>query len=119
MRNFTLFVTLPSFSSLCCNSKAEVTLTLKNQGEEAYRPKEYGKSIVITRTFNRQGASSWAIKSKDGTKVSDKRDELAAICDHMNIQVDNPLNVLTQGSLAFSSLVRMLTNGEQMLLVNF
>ncbi|KIM63353.1 hypothetical protein SCLCIDRAFT_24251 [Scleroderma citrinum Foug A] len=77
-------------------NKAEVTLTLKNQGEEAYRPKEYGKSIVITRTFNRQGASSWAIKSKDGTKISDKRDELAAICDHMNIQVDNPLNVLTQ-----------------------
>ncbi|KAL4080728.1 P-loop containing nucleoside triphosphate hydrolase protein [Scleroderma citrinum] len=77
-------------------NKAEITLTLKNQGEEAYRPKDYGKSIIITRTFNRQGHSSWAIKSKDGTKVSDKRDELAAICDHMNIQVDNPLNVLTQ-----------------------
>ncbi|KAI6042717.1 P-loop containing nucleoside triphosphate hydrolase protein [Pisolithus marmoratus] len=78
-------------------NKAEVTITLKNQGEEAYRPMDYGKSIVITRTFTRQGASSWSIKSKDGRKISDKRDELAAICDHMNIQVDNPLNVLTQG----------------------
>jgi hypothetical protein len=29
--------------------------------------------------------------------ISSKKDELAAICDHMNIQVDNPMNVLTQG----------------------
>ena len=28
-----------------------------------------------------------------------KRDELSAICDHMNIQVDNPMNVLTQGTV--------------------
>ncbi|KAG6333299.1 hypothetical protein ID866_5786 [Astraeus odoratus] len=77
-------------------NKAEVTIMLKNQGEEAYRPKDYGKSIIITRSFNKQGQSSWLIKNKDGIKISDKRDELAAICDHMNIQVDNPLNVLTQ-----------------------
>ncbi|KIK94055.1 hypothetical protein PAXRUDRAFT_479126 [Paxillus rubicundulus Ve08.2h10] len=76
--------------------KAEVTIALKNQGEEAYKPKEYGKSIVIRRTFTRDGASSWKIMSKDGTLISTKRDELAAICDHMNIQVDNPMNVLTQ-----------------------
>lgn len=37
--------------------------------------------------------------SKDGTLISNKRDELAAICDHMNIQVDNPMNVLTQGKV--------------------
>lgn len=37
--------------------------------------------------------------SKDGTLISNKRDELAAICDHMNIQVDNPMNVLTQGKI--------------------
>ncbi|KAF9241146.1 P-loop containing nucleoside triphosphate hydrolase protein [Melanogaster broomeanus] len=76
--------------------KAEVTIVLKNQGEEAYKPKEYGKSIVIRRTFNRDGSSAWRIMSKDGVQISTKRDELAAICDHMNIQVDNPMNVLTQ-----------------------
>ncbi|KAG9315735.1 P-loop containing nucleoside triphosphate hydrolase protein [Chiua virens] len=76
--------------------KAEVTIVLKNQGEEAFKPKEYGKSIVIRRTFTRDGSSSWKIMSKDGTVISNKRDELAAICDHMNIQVDNPMNVLTQ-----------------------
>ncbi|KAF7298831.1 p-loop containing nucleoside triphosphate hydrolase protein [Mycena indigotica] len=77
---------------------AEVTIVLKNQGEEAYKPKEYGKSIVINRRFTKEGNSSWKIKSKDGRVISTKKEELAAICDHMNIQVDNPMNVLTQDS---------------------
>ncbi|KAJ7095700.1 P-loop containing nucleoside triphosphate hydrolase protein [Mycena belliarum] len=75
---------------------SEVTISIKNQGEEAFKPKEYGKSIVITRRFTKEGNSSWKIKSKDGKVISTKKDELAAICDHMNIQVDNPMNVLTQ-----------------------
>ncbi|KZT09323.1 P-loop containing nucleoside triphosphate hydrolase protein [Laetiporus sulphureus 93-53] len=75
---------------------AEVTVVLKNLGDEAYRPKEYGKSIVITRKFTKEGSSSYKIKSKDGRVISTKREELSAICDHMNIQVDNPMNILTQ-----------------------
>ncbi|KAK1222346.1 Structural maintenance of chromosomes protein 6 [Marasmius sp. AFHP31] len=75
---------------------AEVTICLKNQGEEAYKPEEYGNSIFITRRFTTQGSSSWKIKGKNGHVVSNKKEELAAICDHMNIQVDNPMNVLTQ-----------------------
>ncbi|KAG1762131.1 P-loop containing nucleoside triphosphate hydrolase protein [Suillus occidentalis] len=66
---------------------SEITISLKNQGEEA---------IVITRKFTKDGSSSWKIKSKDGKVVSTKRDELSAICDHMNIPVDNPMNVLSQ-----------------------
>ncbi|KAJ7643937.1 P-loop containing nucleoside triphosphate hydrolase protein [Roridomyces roridus] len=77
-------------------SASEVTISLKNQGEEAYKPQEYGKSIVITRRFTKEGSSTWKIKSKTGKLISSKKDELAAICDHMNIQVDNPMNVLTQ-----------------------
>ncbi|KAI9057466.1 P-loop containing nucleoside triphosphate hydrolase protein [Trametes sanguinea] len=75
---------------------SEVTVVLKNQGEEAYRPKEYGRSIVITRRFTKEGASSYKIKSREGKVISTKREELQAICDHMNIQVDNPMNILTQ-----------------------
>ncbi|KAG5221636.1 Structural maintenance of chromosomes protein [Salix suchowensis] len=77
-------------------SQSEVTITIKNQGEEAYKPQEYGKSIIITRRFSKEGSSTWKIKSKDGRTVSTKKEDLAAICDHMNIQVDNPMNVLTQ-----------------------
>ncbi|TFK52189.1 P-loop containing nucleoside triphosphate hydrolase protein [Heliocybe sulcata] len=79
-------------------SVSEVSISLKNQGEEAYKPESYGKSIVVTRRFTKEGSSSYKIKSKDGRVVSTKREELAAICDHMNIQVDNPMNVLTQDS---------------------
>ncbi|KAI3616349.1 structural maintenance of chromosomes protein 6 [Moniliophthora roreri] len=75
---------------------AEVTISLKNQGEEAYKPSEYGKSILITRRFTSTGNSTWKIRAKDGRVISSKKEELAAICDHMNIQVDNPMNVLTQ-----------------------
>lgn len=77
-------------------SVAEVIIHLKNQGEEAYKPHEYGKTIVIVRRFTKDGSSSWKIQSKEGKVISTKRDELSAICDHMNIQVDNPMNVLTQ-----------------------
>lgn len=77
-------------------SQSEVTITIKNQGEEAYKPQEYGKSIIITRRFSKEGSSTWKIKSKDGRTISTKKEDLAAICDHMNIQVDNPMNVLTQ-----------------------
>ncbi|KAI0081596.1 P-loop containing nucleoside triphosphate hydrolase protein [Panus rudis PR-1116 ss-1] len=79
-------------------SAAEVTVVLKNQGEEAYRHNDYGDSIVITRRFTKDGSSSYKIKSKDGKVISTKREELSAICDHMNIQVDNPMNILTQDS---------------------
>ncbi|KAI0317517.1 P-loop containing nucleoside triphosphate hydrolase protein [Amylostereum chailletii] len=67
--------------------------------EEAYKHEQYGDSIIITRRFTKDGASSYKIKGRDGKLVSTKREELAAICDHMNIQVDNPMNVLTQGKL--------------------
>lgn len=78
-----------------------MTISLKNQGEEAYKPKEYGKSIIITRRFSKEGSSTWKIRSKDGRVISTKKDELSAICDHMNIQVDNPMNVLTQGNYLY------------------
>lgn len=71
---------------------------MKNQGEEAYRHDVYGDSILVTRRFTREGGSSYSIKSKSGKKISSKREELSAICDHMNIQVDNPINILTQGN---------------------
>ncbi|KAF7795375.1 hypothetical protein EIP86_006532 [Pleurotus ostreatoroseus] len=77
---------------------AEVTVTLKNQGEDAYKQQDYGDSIVITRRFTKENSSSYRIKSKSGKTISTKREELSAICDHMNIQVDNPMNILTQDS---------------------
>jgi chromosome segregation ATPase len=101
--NYTQF--LLTFSDGDRSSVSEVTIHLKNQGEEAYKPKEYGKSIHITRRFTKDGSSTWKIKSQDDKVISTKKDELAAICDHMNIQVDNPMNVLTQGPSLLTSVI--------------
>ncbi|KAG8689608.1 Structural maintenance of chromosomes protein 6 [Ceratobasidium sp. 423] len=78
---------------------AEVNITLKNEGLDAYRPDVYGDSIRITRRFTDKGSSSYLIKgAKDKYKktMSNKREELTNITDHMNLQVDNPVVVLTQ-----------------------
>jgi len=97
---FDIILCLLLSSSLC--STSEVTIGIKNQGDEAFKPEVYGKSIFVSRRFTKEGSSSYKIKSADGKIVSTKRDELSAICDHMNIQVDNPMNILTQGSCRFS-----------------
>ena len=75
-----------------------MSVTIKNRGPEAYKHDQFGDSIIITRRFTKDGSSSYKIKAKDGKMVSNKREDLTAICDHMNIQVDNPLNILTQGT---------------------
>lgn len=68
-------------------SAAEVTIHIKNRGSEAYRHEDYGDSIVITRRFTKDGSASWKIKSADDRLISSKKDEVAAISDHMSIQV--------------------------------
>ncbi|KAF9970519.1 Structural maintenance of chromosomes protein 6 [Actinomortierella ambigua] len=77
-------------------SMAEVRLQLRNEGDDAYKPEVYGPRILIERRIAKDGSSGYKLKSFKGKTVSTKRDELAAMCDHMNIQVDNPMNVLGQ-----------------------
>ena len=67
-----------------------------NSGKDAYRPELYGDVISIERRFSRDGASGYRIKSKTGNLVSTKREELQEILDHIQLQVDNPMTVLTQ-----------------------
>ncbi|CAO1633857.1 unnamed protein product [Sympodiomycopsis kandeliae] len=75
---------------------AQVTLVIANKGADAFKHSEYGDKIIIERRINADGGGHWKMKSKDGKTVSSKRQELTAFCDHANIQVDNPMNVLTQ-----------------------
>lgn len=71
-------------------SVAEVSIWIKNEGTEAYKPDVYGKEVLITRHFTIQGSSSYKIKSAGGKTISTRRDELNAITDHMGIQVGHP-----------------------------
>jgi chromosome segregation ATPase len=75
-----------------------VTIHITNKGPDAYKPDVYGDYIIVDRRLLRDGMNSFKIKDHRGKVVSVKREELTAICDHMSIQVDNPLTMLSQDS---------------------
>lgn len=73
-----------------------VSVRIKNQGALAYKPGDYGNSIVVERHFNRSGTSGFKLKDMNGRIVSTKKAELEDILDAFSMQIDNPMNVLTQ-----------------------
>ncbi|KDN53305.1 P-loop containing nucleoside triphosphate hydrolase protein [Tilletiaria anomala UBC 951] len=79
-------------------SAAEVILQIKNTGSEAFKHDVYGDRITIVRRINADGGGSWKLKGQDDRVKTTKREELDAMCDHMDIQVDNPMSVLSQDS---------------------
>ncbi|EIW73465.1 hypothetical protein TREMEDRAFT_59633 [Tremella mesenterica DSM 1558] len=77
--------------------KATITVTLANEGIEAYKPEIYNPTIVIERTIDVRGSGQYKFKStKDGKVIAKGRDELSAILANFNITVDSPLTILTQ-----------------------
>ncbi|NXI39135.1 SMC6 protein, partial [Galbula dea] len=77
-------------------TSADISITLRNQGRDAFKPEVYGSSIIVNQHINLDGSRSYKLKSKSGTLISSKKEELVGILDHFNIQVDNPVSVLTQ-----------------------
>ncbi|CAO3616201.1 unnamed protein product [Cunninghamella blakesleeana] len=77
---------------------ALVTIHITNNGSDAFKRDIYGNMIIVDRRILRDGTSSFKIKDHNGKTISTKREELTAICDHMSIQVDNPLTMLSQDS---------------------
>jgi chromosome segregation ATPase len=75
---------------------ASIIVRIKNQGDGAYMPDDYGKSIIVERHFSKSGASGFKIKAENGRIVSTKKAELDAITDYFSLQIDNPMNVLSQ-----------------------
>lgn len=77
-------------------NSADISITLRNRGDDAFRANVYGDSIVVQQHISVDGSRSYKLKSEKGTVVSTRKEELIAILDHFNIQVDNPVSVLTQ-----------------------
>lgn len=77
-------------------TSADISITLRNQGRDAFKPELYGTSITVNQRINQDGSRTCKLKSKSGTVISSKKEELIGILDHFNIQVDNPVSVLTQ-----------------------
>lgn len=75
---------------------ASIIVRIKNHGEGAYMPDDYGKSIIVERHFAKNGSAGFKIKAENGRIVSTRKGELDAITDHFNLQIDNPMNVLSQ-----------------------
>ena len=71
-------------------------MKIKNTGYSGYQQELYGDSIVVERHFSRAGASSFKLKSATGRLISTKKADLEEICDFFALQLDNPMNVLTQ-----------------------
>ncbi|XP_036604507.1 structural maintenance of chromosomes protein 6 [Trichosurus vulpecula] len=77
-------------------SSADVSITLRNRGEDAFKPNVYGDAITVHQHISVEGSRTYKLKGQTGNLVSAKKEELIAILDHFNIQVDNPVSVLTQ-----------------------
>jgi structural maintenance of chromosomes protein 6 len=73
-----------------------LSVKIKNEGSTAYKPDQYGNSIIVERHFNRSGTSGFKLKDRNGKIVSTKKTELEDIIDAFAMQIDNPMNVLTQ-----------------------
>lgn len=77
---------------------SNIIVRIKNQGDGAYRPEVFGESIIVERHFSRKGASGFRIKSGRGQLITTKKAELDSITDYFSLQIDNPMNVLSQDS---------------------
>lgn len=75
---------------------ATIICRIKNQGENAYMPEKYGSTIQVERHILRNGSSSFKLKSENGRIISTRKSDLEEICDHMMLQIENPMAVLSQ-----------------------
>jgi chromosome segregation ATPase len=73
-----------------------LSVKIKNQGTSGFKQDLYGKSIIVERHFSRAGSSSFKLKDANGKLVSTRKSDLEDIIDAFALQIENPMNVLTQ-----------------------
>lgn len=77
-------------------STSRITVVLKNEGSDAYKPDVFGKKIIIERKLQRSGSNTYSIKNEAGKVVSNKKSVLDEILYKFSITIDNPLAFLSQ-----------------------
>lgn len=75
---------------------SSIQVKLKNHGDGAYQPETFGESIIVERHFTKNGTSGFKLKSSLGRTVSTKRRDIDELVEYFCLQMDNPLNVLSQ-----------------------
>lgn len=71
-------------------------IKLKNEGPDAYQPEVFGETIIVERHFSITGTSGYRLKSAQGNVISTKKCDIDDIVEYFQLQVDNPMTVLTQ-----------------------
>ena len=76
---------------------SKVRVTLLNRGADAFQHEVYGDLIHIERNIYLRGSGGgYKLYAEDMTCKSEKKKDLQALLDQMNIQVENPVAVLDQ-----------------------
>ncbi|KAL7620002.1 Structural maintenance of chromosomes protein 6 [Parahypoxylon ruwenzoriense] len=75
---------------------ANLVVQIKNQGPDAYKSDLFGESIIVERHFTKSGSSGFKLKSATGRIISNKKGDVDDVVEYYCLQVDNPLNVLSQ-----------------------
>ncbi len=76
-------------------TSAELTITLANEGPEAYKPELYGKEIHIIRKIHAK-KSEYKVLSDHRKLISTQKDTVAEIIQALSISPENPLCILHQ-----------------------
>ncbi len=66
---------------------AEVTVKMMNKGPDAWRPDQYGDTIIIYRKIREDGGSSWQMRDHQGKCVTTRKVDLQEMSEHMNLNV--------------------------------
>mmetsp|Transcript_38319 Transcript_38319/g.95079 ORF Transcript_38319/g.95079 Transcript_38319/m.95079 type:complete len:1065 (-) Transcript_38319:299-3493(-) len=75
---------------------AKLEVSIRNVGPDALDPALYGEVITVERTISASGSAPFKIKSQWGKDVGHSKEHLVRITDHFNIDVDNPIVVMSQ-----------------------
>ena len=82
------------------HQKAVIQVSLRNEGEDAYKPETYGSAITFQRTITDNGQSAVFIMDEKLAKVKkstkEAREEGKRILESFRINTDNPIAILQQ-----------------------
>ncbi|KAL8284038.1 hypothetical protein RQP46_005151 [Phenoliferia psychrophenolica] len=94
--NFLVGKRFPFSSLLAFDAFAVCSVKLSNTGPDAYESATYGDSLTIERRITLGGGGGYKIKDVDGITIDSRKSTVDRILDHFDIELDNPLVVLTQ-----------------------
>ena len=61
---------------------ASLVVKIKNQGTDAYKPDQFGESIIVERWFTKSGSSGFKLKSETGRIISTKKGDVDDVVDY-------------------------------------